>query len=177
MLVCYSECAESQQEAAILSVTDVIVPERAGPRPKTIPCAPHSQVDQIVPEARMLALSLIDRLAPLADVQLGGSMRAPPGTVGLYLHPSACCAQPRAFLLGREFAHVHIDDDCSLHAILPEPLRTAAIDAGWAEPHPLAGQPTVSPDTVMLYAPRDAGEVEVLATLVEASWANARGNG
>jgi len=58
---------------------------------------------------------------------------------------------------------------------MPEPLRAAAIAAGWAEPHPLAGQPTVSPDTVMLYAPRDTGEVDVLAALVEASWANARG--
>ena len=32
-----------------------------------------------------------------------------------------------AFLLGDEFAHVHLDDDCSLHVILPEPLRGAAI--------------------------------------------------
>ena len=148
---------------------------RPGPRPRTIPCAPHTQIDQIAPESRALAAQLIERLARLEHVTLGDSRRAPPGSVGFYLASDACCASDRAFLLCDEFAHVHLDDDCSLHAILPEPLRSAAIAAGWAEPHPLAGQPTVSPDTVMLYAPRDADEVEVLADLVRASWMNARG--
>jgi hypothetical protein len=151
------------------------LPPRRGVRPRTIPCAPHSQVDQIVPNARQLAAALIERLVGLDQVTLGHSLRAPPGSVGFYLDAAACCDNANAFLLGDEFAHVHLEDDCSLHAILPEPLRRAAIDAGWAEPHPLAGQPTVSPDTVMLYAPRDAEEVEVLAALVRASWANARG--
>lgn len=151
------------------------LPMRAGVRPRTIPCAPHSQLDQIVPEARSLAAGLVERLASLGHVKLGHSRRAPPGSVGFYLDPAMGCGRSEAFLLGDEFAHVHLDDDCSLHVILPEPLRGAAIAAGWAEPHPLAGQPTVSPDTVMLYAPRDAGEVAVLAALVEASWTNARG--
>ncbi|MBL8649039.1 MAG: hypothetical protein JNL35_01380 [Sphingopyxis sp.] len=151
------------------------LPPRAGVRPRTIPCAPHSQLDQIVPGARTLAGQLIERLAMLDHVKLGHSLRAPPGSVGFYLDPAVRCANGNAFLLGDEFAHVHLEDDCSLHVILPEPLRGAAIAAGWAEAHPLAGQPTVSPDTVMLYAPRDAGEVDVLAALVEASWTNARG--
>lgn len=151
------------------------LPQRAGVRPRTIPCAPHSQIDQIVPEARSLAADLIERLAGLDHVTLGHSLRAPPGSVGFYLDRAQCCGDGKAFLLGDEFAHVHLDDDCSLHVILPEPLRSAAMAAGWAEAHPLAGQPTVSPDTVMLYAPRDAGEVGVLADLVEASWMNAQG--
>lgn len=152
------------------------VPVRAGPRPRTTPCAPHSQVDQLPPPATRRALSraLLERLGGLAGVALGGSRRAPPGTVGLYLDREHACGSERAFLLGLEFAHVHVDDDGSLHAILPEPLRAAAIDAGWAEAHPMAGLPTVSLDTVMIYAPRDAGEVETIAALVERSWANAR---
>lgn len=158
-----------------MTANAIELPARVGPRPRTIPCLPHSQIDQIVPDARALAAALIDRLSALGQVTLGGSLRAPPGSVGFYLDPHACCGDARAFLLGREFAHVHLEDDCSLHAILPEPLRGAGIAAGWAEAHPLAGQPTVSPDTVMLYAPRDAGEVAVIAGLVEASWRNARG--
>ncbi len=126
-------------------------------------------------EARALAAQLIAQLAKLDHISLGRSLRAPPGSVGLYLAPKACCADERAFLLGDEFAHVHLEDDCSIHAILPEPLRGAAIAAGWAEPHPLAGQPSVSPDTVMLYAPRDGEEVDMLAALVRASWRNAQG--
>lgn len=100
-------------------------------------------------------------------------MRAPPGTIGFYINEGAACADRDCFLLGHEFAHVHVDDDGSLHVILPEPQRTVAIESGWAEPHPLAGQPTVSPYTVMLYAPRDEAEVDIIGGLVEISWSNA----
>lgn len=149
---------------------------RRGPRPCTTPHAPHSQVDQIMPRAERVALSrmLIEALAPLDGVRLGSSRRAPPGTIGLHLDPGCACDSARAFLLGHEFAHVHLEDDGSLHAILPEPLRGKAMTAGWAEPHPLAGQPTVSPDTVMIYAPRDAEEAATVAGLVRGSWENAR---
>lgn len=152
------------------------VPPRAGPRPRTILQAPHTQADQLAPpaERRTLSEALIAQLATLDGVRLGGSNRAPPGTVGLHLDPACACGSDRAFLLGHEFAHVHVEDDGSLHAILPEPLRSAAIDGGWAEPHPFAGMPTVSPDTVMIYAPRDAGEVTAIAGLVRRSWENAR---
>lgn len=149
---------------------------RRGTRPRTTPHAPHSQVDQILPRAERHALSqaLIARLSPLDGVRLAGSYRAPPGTVGLHLDPACARTHERAFLLGHEFAHVHVEDDGSLHAILPEPLRTEAMAAGWAEPHPFAGQPTVSPDTVMIYAPRDEDEVTTVAELVRRSWENAR---
>lgn len=151
------------------------VPQRAGPRPRTDLRAPHTQLDQLAPPAERHALSrhLIGLVADLDGMVLGGSNRAPPGTVGLHLRPDCACGNSRAFLLGTEFAHVHVEDDASLHAILPEPLRTAAIDAGWAEPHPFAGQPTVSPDTVMIYAPRDDAECAVVADLVRASGRNA----
>ncbi|QIB64842.1 luciferase domain-containing protein [Kineobactrum salinum] len=152
------------------------LPVRPGDRPRTTPCAPHSQIDQLPPPAEAAALSaaLVAEISALPHVYTGGSMRAPPGTVGLYMEGTHACGSDRAFLLNNEFAHVHVEDDGSLHAILPEPLRTAAIEAGWAEPHPLAGRPTVSPDTVMIYAPRNNKEVEVIASLVVSSWHNAR---
>lgn len=152
------------------------LPIRKGPRPRTTPHAPHSQIDQLPEPAERIALSkqLIAALDDLDGVHLGWSMRAPHGTIGLYLDPACACGEPRAFLLGHEFAHVHVEDDGSLHAILPEPLRSEAMEKGWAEPHPFAGQPTVSLDTVMLYAPRDAGEAAIIASLVRRSWRNAR---
>lgn len=154
-------------------------PTRAGPRPRTTPHAPHSQIDQLPPRdaSRALSLALIADLASLPGTSTGGSLRAPPGTVGFHLDVEHACGAEHAFLLGREFAHVHVEDDGSLHAVLPEPLRTQAIAAGWAEPHPFAGRPTVSSDTVMIYAPRDEAEVAVVAGLVRRSWANARGTG
>ncbi|EPX63552.1 hypothetical protein D187_005959 [Cystobacter fuscus DSM 2262] len=59
---------------------------------------------------------------------------------------------------------------------LPEPLRSKAIASGWAEKHPLTGYPSVSRDIVMVYAPRDPAEIEVVTTLVTASWRYARGS-
>ena len=151
------------------------VPDRAGQRPRTDLRAPHTQLDQLASAGERHALSrrILDLLADLDGTFHGGSNRAPPGSVGLHLRGDCASANGRAFLLGTEFAHIHVEDDGSLHAILPEPLRTAAMEAGWAEPHPFAGQPTVSPDTVMIYAPRDDAECGVVADLVRASWRNA----
>jgi hypothetical protein len=39
---------------------------------------------------------------------------------------------------GREFAHLHPAPDYSLHAMLPTETATDAVEAGWAEPHPVA---------------------------------------
>lgn len=149
------------------------LPERRGPRPRTTATNPHSQLDQH-PE-RSFSGALLERCAGWPGVTLAPSRRAPRGTVGLHLETGTPGAGERAFLLGREFAHVHPSADGSLHLILPEPLRSQAIGAGWAEPHPMAGLPTVSPDTVMVYGPRDEAELGVVAGLVEASWRNVLG--
>lgn len=156
-------------------IRDVELPMRSGDRPRTTAHAPHSQIDQLPDEDERLRLSeiLIRTVSTLPYVSTGGSLRAPPGTVGLYLDRAHARKDSRRFLLGREFAHVHVKDDASLHAILPEPERSNAIEHGWAEPHPLAGRPTVSPDTVMIYSPRDEQEVDVVARLVRCSLRNA----
>lgn len=152
-------------------------PVRTGPRPHTDLRLPHTQLDQLAPQPlrRHLSLAILSTLSQLGDVSIGHSLRAPPGTLGLFLDEGCGCGSPRAFLLGREFAHVHIEDDGSLHATVAEPLRTRAMEAGWAEPHPLAGQPTVSPDTVMIYAPRNDEEAQIIVSLITASWTSAMG--
>ena len=152
------------------TLTGADLPWRTGPRPRTTETTPHSQLDQ--QPADLLNEALARRGSGLGDVVVDGSRRSPPGTVGLHLPAAAARNDERIFLIDREFAHIHPDDG-SLHLILPEPLRSAAIQAGWAEPHPLAGQPTTSPDTVMVYVPRDTAELDTVASLVEASWRNA----
>lgn len=140
---------------------------RVGPRPRTTSNNPHSQLDQ--QPRRDVIEDLIERLGQMRGVLVGGSLRAPPGTIDFHLPAEGARGPLEAFLLGREFAHVHPDPDGSLHLTLPPGLREAAIAAGWAEPHPLAGRPTVSPQIVMVYAPRDAAEVALVTDLVEAS--------
>lgn len=77
-------------------------------------------------------------------------------------------------MIEREFAHLHPSPDHSLHAMLPVEVARAAIDAGWAELHPVARMGLLPPTAVMLYAPRDLEELAVIERLVEASHRFAR---
>lgn len=158
-----------------IEVLVAALPARPGPRPRTTPTNPHSQIDQ--QPARAVVEVLIARLSAMPGVVVGSSLRAPYGTVGFHLPAAAARGPAQAFLIGQEFAHVHPAPDGSLHLTLPPGLREAAIAAGWAEPHPLAGRPTVSPQTVMAYAPRDPAEADLVAGLVEAARRYAAGDG
>lgn len=149
-----------------------VLPARAGPRPSTTTATPHMQLDQQPPAS--FNNELLEFAAWLPGVVLAPSRRAPEHTVGLYMLPDHANGPADAFMLSTEFAHVHPAPDFSLHLILPEPLRTKAITAGWAEPHPLAGYPTISNLVVLLFAPRDEQECAVAIELVEASWAYAK---
>jgi hypothetical protein len=59
--------------------------------------------------------------------------------------------------------------------VLPPALAEAAVDAGWAEVHPVALAGYVPTDRVMLYGPRDEDEVEVLLSLIAAAVREAGG--
>jgi hypothetical protein len=59
--------------------------------------------------------------------------------------------------------------------MLPTETVTEAVAAGWAESHPVALRGLIPPTAVMLYAPRDAEELEVVERLVRTSHAFARG--
>ena len=148
------------------------LPTRPGPRPLVTGHAPQVQLDQFPPVS--LRPGLLRQLRQLAGVSFAPSHRAPPGTIGLHLCGCGRNAPRGAFMIGEEFAHVHPDDDASMHLVLPEPLRSEAIRQGWAEPHPLAGQPTVPEGIVLLYAPRTEAELRIVVDLVGASWRHAR---
>jgi phospholipase/carboxylesterase len=106
----------------------------------------------------------------------GASRRAAPGTLGLYVRENDNKASSaEAFLLGNEFAHHHPKEDGGLHLVLPPPWHAATIKKGWAVPHTLAGQATVSRLTLLIFAPRDADERDVVRRLIEVSENFARG--
>jgi hypothetical protein len=116
-------------------------------------------------------------LAELAalDVVWTESMISVPGAEALTLSRGAVARDPDAFMIGTEFAHLHPAPDHSLHMVLPPKAARAAIEAGWAEQHPMARLGVVSPGAVMVYAPRDAREADIVAKLVATSYAYAGG--
>ena len=135
------------------------LPARAGDRPRTTPTNPHTQLDQQPADAYVV------------EAPSGISV---PGARALVLAPGEPSGPPEAFLVGREFAHLHPAPDHSLHAMLPLDVAEAAVAAGWAEPHPVALRGLIPRNAVMLYAPRDEAELAIVERLVRASHAFAR---
>jgi hypothetical protein len=149
------------------------LPMRTGDRPHTTPTNPHTQLDQQPTDLRWVE-ELARRVFELPGVLDEPSRISVPGARALILAPGEPTGPPEAFLIEREFAHLHPGPDHSLHAMLPAETATAAVDAGWAEPHPVALKGLIPPTAVMLYAPRDEDELEVVESLVRASHAFAR---
>jgi hypothetical protein len=98
------------------------------------------------------------------------------------MHPAYCLVErdgiaspPDAFIVGREFAHLHHPHDGSLHVVLPPCDVGQVVKMGWAELHPVAAQYGMPLNVVMLYAPRDASDLAVVCALIERSWRYAHG--
>jgi hypothetical protein len=149
------------------------LPIRAGDRPRTTPTNPHTQLDQQPSDLRWVE-ELARRIFALPGVVEEPSRISVPGARALVLSPDEASGPPEAFLIGREFAHLHPAPDHSLHAMLPTETVAEAVEAGWAEPHPVALRGLIPPTAVMLYAPRDEAELDVIESLVRASHAFAR---
>ena len=144
------------------------LPIRQGPRPATTPGLPHSQVDQ-QPTGEGLRRQLAERVFALPGVSEGPTGISVPGARALLLDRATAGGPAEAFFIGGEFAHLHPGEDQSLHVCLPPDLAAAACDAGWAEPHPLVASAALPPTHVMVYAPRNEHELDVVASLVEAA--------
>jgi hypothetical protein len=131
------------------------------------------QLDQL-PPGRVLA-ALTELLFKLPGVQEQPSAISAPGARALWLEPNDARGPREAFLVGREFAHLHPPPEGSLHAALPPSVAAEAITRGWAEIHPVARLGLIPGNVVMLYAPRDDAEMAVVLGFVRSALAFARG--
>lgn len=142
------------------------LPRRPGPRPRTTAPTrerpfPHQQLEQLAPE--QFQEVLFQRAAGLPHVWVGRSLVSLPESRAFHLHADAAYGPPVAFQRKTEFAHIHTDNDGSLHLTLPPGLYDEVLATGWGEPHPVSG-------TMMLFGPRDDEEVEVAWVVLQASW-------
>jgi hypothetical protein len=140
--------------------------KRAGPRPRTTPTNPHTQLDQNAPVALQEALFAL--VQGLAGVVVGPSHVSVPGARAFHL-PGCRSPAEAGFMIEREFAHLHPASDGSLHMALPPAIVQTVIDNGWAEYHPLAGKYGLPGNIVMVYGPRDQAELEIVSALVRVS--------
>jgi len=149
-------------------------PRRPGPPPRTTKTNPQQQLDQFPDLASHKAMH--DIVAAWPNVIKRPSLRASHGTLGMFLSDEEARGRAEAFLLGTEFAHLHAPPDGALHMVLPPEIHRRVIETGWGIPHPMAGLPTVSPQTVMIFAPRDAAERAVVTRLIHVAELYARGH-
>jgi hypothetical protein len=112
--------------------------------------------------------ALAERIFALPAVEERPTTVSAPGARAIWLRDDLPAGPQDAFLANREIGHFHPWDG-SLHIALPPDLAREAVQAGWAEVHPVARQGMAPEHLVMLYGPRDEGEVEVLADLITAS--------
>src|SRR5687767_2900801 len=91
---------------------------RSGARPQTHKGLPHQQLDQQPPDD-MIRVQLAEQLADLEGVAEAPSGISVLGARALVLQ-DATAGPPQAFMIGREFAHLHPSPDQSLHITLPE---------------------------------------------------------
>jgi luciferase-like monooxygenase len=150
------------------------LPSRSGPPPRTTPTNPHTQLDQ-QPEDRGIRETLAARVFSLPDVEERPTKISVPGARALWLRDVVPQGPAEAFMIDREFAHLHPGADASAHATLPPDLVTAAVAAGWAELHPVARLGYIPATTVMIFAPRNDEELDVVYGLLLASYRFAGG--
>lgn len=147
------------------------LPVRRGPRPRTTDEIPHRQIsdnpDPVVFE-RMKA-----KFLHLQGTEVGASLISVPGATALFVPEDHDC-NPEAFLTGREFAHIHPAADGSFHMMLPPSDAELVVERGWGEQHLWARTGRLPANTVMIYAPRDDAEIEVVLQIVNAAHRFAR---
>lgn len=131
------------------------------------------QLDQL-PPGRVIS-DLAGLLFALPGVREQPSAISVPGARALWLDPNDARGPREAFLVAREFGHLHPPPEGSLHVALPPTLASEAIATGWAEIHPVARLGLIPGNVVMLYAPRDDSEVAVVLDLVRSALAFAQG--
>ena len=118
---------------------------------------------------------LARRVFALPGVEERPSTISVPGARALWLREDLPTGPQEAFMIGREFAHIHPVPDASLHAALPPEVAQEAISKGWAEQHPVARMGYIPQNVVMIYAPSDWQEIEVVAELVVEAYRYASG--
>jgi hypothetical protein len=145
--------------------------QRCGPRPRSSGALPFHQLDQWPPAE--IHARLVAECAGFDGVGVRESRMASPSTRALYLPDEFAEGPPEAFIDAHEFCHLHSLPEGTIHLALPEPVLSRAVALGWAERHPLAAS-GIFKTLVMVYAPRNAGDLEVVLGLIQVSYGFAR---
>lgn len=152
-------------------MSEFTLPLREGPPPKTLGRLPHSQLTQHGPDD--IVQKLHDYCFALEHVLNEQSGISVAGSRALVLHHASACNHD-AFMVGREFAHIHPHPDSgSMHLMLSETDAKTVVSAGFGEDHYLVTQGILPAGLIMVYSPRNDMELEAVKMIVNRSYAYA----
>ena len=151
------------------------LPKRQSPRPAVRGIAPHRQMNQkSSPQVFSILSAKIKGLASAPQNQLGI------GTSCFEQHSTGLFSLSPAFpTCGGEVCHAHASDG-SMHMTLHPSDAAVVLARGWGERHPLARGGWLSRfvplNFIMVYAPRDPAEVDIVMKTVFAAcnWVGGR---
>ena len=154
--------------------TSLNLPIRHGPAPKTLGQLPHSQLTQHGPD------DIVDALHAwcfaLPNINNENSGISVPGSRAMILRDGVPGNQA-AFMIGREFAHIHPKpDNGSMHLVLPVDVVADVKETCLGEVHFLVSQGQWPVCLVMIFSPRDEGELMTVKQIVTRSYKFASGS-
>lgn len=154
-------------------MANLTLPHRTGRLPETTYKLPHSQVTQHGPDD--VIQKLHDWCFALPSAVNEHSGISVPGAHALVLHEGTECNHD-AFMIGREFAHIHPHpDNGSMHVKLSAEDAKAVVETGWGEDHYLVTQGHYPAGLIMVFSPRNDVELDVVKQIVAHSYTFARG--
>ena len=149
------------------------IPQRDGTPPKIGETIPQLQFSDLSPD------DIREKLWHWAfnsfnDVSEQDTRISVPTTRAMWLDESVLVAHDDAFMPppgSREFCHMHLDG--SIHAVVANEVEDEIIAKAWGRRHPLYTSHGVK--EVIVYAPRNDEELEVLKTVIACSYEYATG--
>lgn len=144
---------------------------RPGSTPETTTTLPQAQLTQGSPG--YVWDILVEEVLDLPEVERGRPQLAPKGTIAVLPTDRTLARRPETSLAtgGRlEPVHIHGQKDASVHLCVPAPRAAELVELGWAIYH-LSGDFNTQ---ILVFAPRDIEEVDVILGFVEESLAFAR---
>ena len=134
------------------------IPTRNGKRPSTI-CGPlHIQCSGS--GDTQYVRGLVTEVLTWPHVESTPPVVTSPDLISIHLRQARAAIPSSAATIVKEFAKVYVEAP-AIYLTLPLVTAHWAILRGWAEPHYLASNGMMPAGTVLLYTPRDEGELEV----------------
>jgi hypothetical protein len=146
------------------------LPAREGPRPKTLRGPLHIQVSGH--GDRKYVDQLITDVLSWPHIETLSHRHNPTGAIPVRFEKAAATIDSAPFISAREFARVLLGTP-TIYLALPLVGAHWAIVQGWAEPHYLGSVGLMPAGTVVVYTPKNRGELSICYSLFSAAYHSA----